>query len=79
MSIHRYNKTHKGEIVCKALTEPHIEDIGLTPFAQAMPEQYKHDNPITAYRNYYNGEKQHLFSWKNRDVPEWIKIITKGD
>lgn len=45
----------------KELTEP----------AQAMPDEYKHKNPITAYRNYYRGEKAEIASWKKRKAPDW--------
>lgn len=44
----------------------------LTTFALAMPEQYKTADPVQSYRNYYVGEKQHLFKWTNRDKPDWI-------
>ena len=48
---------------------------GLTPFA--MPVQYKTDNPIESYRNYYmSEEKQKIASWnKKRCKPSWY--ITK--
>jgi len=70
---YRYGKIHKGETICRSLIEPNLTDIGLTQFAQAMPEGYRTDNTVTAYRNYYNGEKQHLFKWTKRGIPEWIK------
>jgi hypothetical protein len=39
----------------------------------AMPDQYKvPGNSIQSYKNYYNGEKQRMFSWKKRETPEWI-------
>mgnify|MGYP003400845839 FL=1 len=71
----RYNKTHKGELLCQSLIAPAIEDKGLTEFVQAIPEEYKSDNPVEAYRKYYNAEKRHIFSWKNREIPDWIKYF----
>lgn len=68
----RYNKTHMGEQFCKSLVTPQIEDKGLTDFAQAMPESYKSDDPVDAYRKYYLAEKRHIFCWKNREKPSWI-------
>ena len=70
---YRYGKdiNHKSYDVMKTLPEPNIPDIGLTEFALAMPEKYKNDNAVVAYRNYYKGEKKHLFSWKMRKTPEW--------
>jgi hypothetical protein len=44
---------------------------GLTPFAQAMPEQYRSDDAVEAYRAYYRGDKRHLATWSKRDVPTW--------
>lgn len=44
----------------------------VTPFAQAMPEQYKNPNPVTAYRAYYIGEKARFAKWeKGRKAPRW--------
>lgn len=39
---------------------------------QAMPDKYKNESAIIAYRNYYNGEKRDLFSWGPRQIPEWV-------
>ena len=42
-----------------------------TPVAQAMPEEYKHEDPIIAYRNYCINEK-HYAKWeRNRSKPDW--------
>ena len=44
----------------------------------AMPDQYKvPGNALKSYHNYYNGEKQRMFSWKKRSVPEFINKTTK--
>ena len=68
---HRVN--HKSFDVIDNLPEPNIEDIGLTPFALAMPDDYKVEgDPVQSYRNYYLATKQHLFKWSKRDVPYWI-------
>jgi hypothetical protein len=50
----------------------------LTQFAQAMPDQYKHEDAVVAYRNYYmSEEKQKIATWnKKREAPAWyIKKI----
>lgn len=77
---YRYGKIHKTQKVIEWCSDnlPNIKDFGLTPFAQAMPEEYKNQNAVIAYRNYYNGEKKNLFSWKNREVPKWIKNTKKN-
>lgn len=50
-----------------------FEKEGLTPFALAMPDIYKSDDPVESYRNYYmSQEKQRIASWdKCRQPPEW--------
>lgn len=69
--IYRYGTSHKSIEVINRIPIPQFSRVGLTPFAQAMPEQYKNEDAVTAYRNYYNGEKQHLFDWKYRERPYW--------
>ena len=49
-----------------------MPDIGLTPFAQAMPDQYKNNNVMQAYRDYYNGEKAYFARWKSQIIPPWF-------
>lgn len=39
--------------------------------AQAMPDKYKRDSAILAYRLYYRGEKAGIASWTRRDPPSW--------
>lgn len=81
---YRYNhpitKFHKSYIVATYLrdTIPNEEcfpQTHLTPFALVMPDQYKTDDPVVSYRNYYmSPEKQKIASWK-RGKPEWYTII----
>ena len=72
---YRYGKTHKCASMINMLMVP-PNNISNGPFTEptpAMPEQYKvPGNSIKSYHNYYNGEKQRMFSWKKRDVPEFI-------
>src|SRR5262245_37614842 len=59
---YRFGKTHASAEVaawCQA-HEPALPDLGLTPFAQAMPESHRGPNPIAAYRSYYATEKRML-------------------
>ncbi len=75
--IYRYDKGHhKSWEVVEQLPNPPIEDIGMTPFAQAMPEKYKHDNPVIAYRNYYMHEKAKFATWKYpAKKPRWYRGV----
>jgi hypothetical protein len=78
---HSDKKFHKSYIVSLILREniPResiFEKEGLTPFALAMPIEYKTDDPVVSYRNYYmSEEKQKIASWKKkREKPEWYII-----
>lgn len=73
---HRYGKTHKTEPILKWLKNnvPNIERDNVTEFALALPEEYKTKDAIESYRKYYIQDKSHLFSWKNRDIPDWIEV-----
>jgi hypothetical protein len=72
---YRYGKVHKTDRE-KSHILFHVPD-GLqfsmvTKPAQAMPDDYKCDDAVEAYRRYFNAEKRNLFSWKNRPIPEWV-------
>lgn len=71
---YRYGKecNHKSFDVIKSLPVPDIPRKGLTKFRLAMPDENKDDNAVTAYRNYYRNNKQHIATWKNRKVPSWL-------
>jgi hypothetical protein len=84
----RYNhselKNHKSYLIAQLLKEnipndDKFEYARLTPFALAMPDKYKTDDPVLSYRNYYmSEEKQQIASWKKkRDKPDWY--VTKID
>lgn len=50
----------------------HLPNIGLTPFAQAMPDEYRNECAVVAYRNYYINDKADLLTYTKRNKPEWI-------
>ena len=69
----RYGKVHKSEQVidwCDA-NRPELPDVGLTPFAQAMPEDYKNEDAVEAYRTYYKSEKASFCTWKTQEPIWW--------
>lgn len=72
----RYGKRHKSEDVMKWLTEnipSSLPDVGLTTFAQAMPDQYKQADPVEAYRKFYVFEKSRFAFWQDSSrIPEWF-------
>lgn len=81
----RYNhpkeKKHQSYILAEYLKkyapdEDKFPKKGLTPFAQAMPEEYKSDDPVESYRKYYQSpDKQLIAKWKKRDTPEWYSVV----
>lgn len=70
----RYGKVHKSQQVIEWCRDNMnmltFEETGLTPFAQAVPEEYKNEDPVVAYRSYYLGEKAYMAKWK-QNKPEW--------
>jgi len=76
---HPETKFHKSYLVAMILREnmpSRFEEEELTPFALAMPEEYKTDDPVESYRNYYmSEEKRKIATWnKRREKPEWYLI-----
>lgn len=75
----RFNKDHlsfvKLKDILKYTPSNLVKDstiFSMTKEYQAMPLEYKNIDPIVAYRNYYKKTKNHLFTWKNKKIPEWI-------
>ena len=73
---YRYGKIHATARLIDALYTPpnHIpKGVGFTEPTPAMPDEYKvSGNSVRSYINYYLGAKQHLASWKKRQIPEWF-------
>lgn len=73
---YRYGKVHACERLVTTLGSPpkNIDmDKRFTEPTPAMPENYKvAGDSIQSYKNYYLGDKQRMFSWKNRSAPKWI-------
>lgn len=75
---YRYGKEHlTWTKLGKILSDPpeniahaHMADVLNMP--QAMPEEYKDINVVSAYRNYYKGEKAGFAKYTNRETPEWL-------
>jgi len=41
-----------------------------------MPDNVKHEDSITAYRNYYKVHKDHLAKWTDRQRPIFMDWAT---
>ena len=68
----RYGKVHKSQAVIEHCAKLSLDfpSTQQTPFAQAMPPQYKNECVVTAYRAYYHGEKARFATWKTKQ-PDW--------
>lgn len=74
---HRYGKVHAMEqMLVDELYDPpvNISKEKMTAFAQAMPDAYRNENAVIAYRKYYINEKVRFAKWKNTEVPKWFKL-----
>ena len=72
----RYNRIHEGfSKYEKYLRKPPAKLKGpITTFALAMPDQYKHPDPVEAYRAFYIGEKAHFAKWRSPStIPYWFQ------
>ena len=74
----RYGKHHKTQDVlewCRD-NEPNVPDNGFTTPPQCMPDEYKKDDTIEAYKTYYIQDKIKIkgLNWnKLNNKPIWIK------
>jgi hypothetical protein len=70
----RYGKSHKSAEIMQLLciAPMNIKEIGFTDPPQCMPDEYKCENTVEAYRNYYLGEKMGFAKWNYTPTPEWV-------
>ena len=70
----RYGKKHLSSIRLLEIVDPpeSMPSLGLTPFAQAMPADYKCADAVEAYRTYYINDKMRFATWtRGASVPGW--------
>ena len=71
---HRYGKIHKSQAVIEwcmdKAKEINLPEHEITPFQQCMPEEYKNQDSVQAYKDYYIGTKLNSNpKWTNREIP----------
>jgi hypothetical protein len=76
----RYGKSHKTQSVLEWLKQnkPNIPNNDFTPPPQCMPEEFKMENAIEAYKNFYINDKikiKKLTYNKLNNKPEWISTL----
>jgi len=68
-----HDRDHKSLAVLDELVKSQaitkLPDEGLTPFAQAMPDEFKDPDPVMAYRAYYRSKP--FVSWAKGTTPSW--------
>ena len=72
---YRFNKDtdHKSMAVLERILDMPFERRGLTPFPQAMPDEFKvPGDTVQAYRNFYIGDKMRFAKWTKRPLPKWL-------
>lgn len=71
---YRFNKelNHKSYDVILNLEIPPIIDRGLTERPQVLPDEFKQEDPVKAYRLYYKMRKQSFAHWTKRKTPNWF-------
>jgi hypothetical protein len=71
---HRLDKTHKCTNVLQTLVEMVDPDLfpqmECTPLRLAMPDEFKDDNPVIAYRKFYASKPR--LRYPVDKIPEWV-------
>lgn len=76
----RYGKAHAASQVHPFLSRAprNIPRGQLTPFALAMPDEFKvQDDAVASYQAFYVGSKARFARWTNTPAPEWFKLALK--
>jgi hypothetical protein len=73
----RYGKTHSclEHIHWLSYVEPTLPQVSFTPPRCAMPDKYKHSNPLVAYRRYYSEDKdiiRGIVKYRKRSRPHFL-------
>jgi hypothetical protein len=77
----RYGKIHACQDLLRYITtfgDPvnlPTGDVTQT-FVQAMPDEYKDEDPVKAYRNFYIGSKSKFARWNYTTPPKWYTDAT---
>lgn len=80
---HAADKRHKSVERMEQLLEhdvykqwaTHVGRKGLTPFAKAVPDDWKKLDTISAYRQTYRNEKASLRKYTNQQAPAWLDNV----
>ena len=77
---HRYGKIHASQALIEWCADnmPDIPDKPMTKMPQCMPDEFKQECSVSAYRHFYNVDKRSSFKcvWTDREEPLWWKEHT---
>lgn len=83
----RYGKKHRSLEAIKWCADNVSDDMFVdgqpTPFAQAMPNEFKEEDPVLAYRSYYRHKRamwakqyadrpQYQMRYRYTEAPKWL-------
>jgi len=72
---YRYDKVHASQAIIEWCSDnyPNIPHGHLAKMPQCMPDEYKTDDSIQSYRDYYWHDKRNNISmkWTKREKPHW--------
>ena len=75
----RYGKIHKSSTIINLFHNGRLQNVEdrfpsqyFTPPPQCMPDEYKHKDYITAYKQYYVGEKKMFAKYTSVDTPDFM-------
>lgn len=74
---YRYQRRHKSEAVIRFIADrlanqipSHIASVGVSPYVQCMPDEFRDKDPVVAYRKYYHSKS--FAQWnRGRAAPYW--------
>ena len=70
----RYHRVHKSHEVIKELAMlDNGDSTQMTKPPKCMPDEYKTDDYVQSYRNYYVGDKKRFAKYTNRTTPEFMQ------
>ena len=74
---HRYGKVHLTDKKLRAIlsTNPITTDTPFVPPPQVMPDEYRCDDTVQAYREYYRHAKKDILAFTHRPPPIWLNQI----
>ena len=71
----RYGRDHKSTQVLQDIKDAYFNDSnhsGISTPPQCMPDEFKCDDYVEAYRAYYKTEKAAFLNYTNSQQPVWL-------